>query len=72
MNAQYDAIHQFLKTFAPEIAGRSAAVASPELQNSIQCFANGELDSAQVDELSRELLANESGLEMLAALIKGE
>ena len=72
MTAQYDAIHQFLQTFAPEIAGRSAAVAPIDLQSSIQSFTNGELDEAQVNELSRELLANESGLEMLAALIKGE
>ena len=72
MTAQYNTIHQFLQNFAPEIGGRSVDTVTPDLQQSITAFAQGNLDEAQVNELSRELLANESGLEMLAAMIKGE
>ena len=72
MTTSYETIHSFLQVFAPEIGGRSAATVSCDLKDSIQAFADGDLSEDQVNELSRELLANENGLEMLAALIKGE
>lgn len=72
ITSQYSTIHEFLQHFAPEIGGRSADTVTPDLQSSITAFASGNLDEAEINELSRELLANESGLEMLAAMIKGE
>ena len=72
MTASFSTIHQFLQTFAPEIAGRSTDTLTCDLQQNIQSFANGNLSESQINELSRELLANENGLEMLASLIKGE
>ncbi len=66
-----DTLHQFIQAFAPEIGGRSSDAVGPELSSSIEAFANGELDEAQIDEVSRELLANENALETLALLIKG-
>ena len=65
-------LHQFLQTFAPEIGGRSSDAVTPELSRSITAFADGELTDTQIDEVSRELLANENALESLALLIKGE
>lgn len=67
-----ETLHQFIQAFAPEIGGRSADAVGPELTRSIEAFANGELDEHGVDEVSRELLANENALETLALLIKGQ
>lgn len=71
MDTNYKTIHTFLQAFAPEIGGRSSDVVTPELQKTIQRFADGELNEEQVNELSRELLANENALEQLASLLKG-
>jgi hypothetical protein len=71
MDLNYKTIHTFLQAFAPEIGGRSSDTVSPELEKTIQRFAAGELNDDQVNELSRELLANENALEHLASLLKG-
>ena len=70
--SESETLHQFLQAFAPEIGGRSTDAVSPELHRSIESFANGELDEQRVNEVSRELLANENALETLALLIKGQ
>lgn len=72
MTSPFDTIHEFLQAFAPEIGGRSVATVTSDLESSIKAFADGNLSEDQISDLSRELLANENGLEMLAALIKGE
>ena len=67
-----DTLHQFIQAFAPEIGGRSTDAVGPELSRSIEAFANGDLSEEQINEVSRELLANENALETLALLIKGQ
>jgi hypothetical protein len=47
-------------------------VVTPELESSLRSFAAGEIDESQLEDLSRELLANENAMERLAALLKGE
>jgi hypothetical protein len=71
MDTNYQTIHTFLQAFAPEIGGRSSDTVSPELETTIQNLAAGELNEDQVNELSRELLANENALGKLADLLKG-
>jgi hypothetical protein len=71
MDTNYQTIHTFLQAFAPEIGGRSSDLVTPELEKNIQSFADGELNEDQVNELSRELLANENALEHLASLLNG-
>lgn len=67
----YDIIHQFLQSFAPEIGGRSTDVVTPELEQSLKRFAAGELNDDDLGTLSRELLANEAAMERLAGFLKG-
>ena len=71
MDSDYQTIHHFLQAFAPEIGGRSSDVVTPELENSLQSFAAGEIEENQLEDLSRELLANENAMERLASLLKG-
>ena len=71
MDTNFQILHQFLKTFSPEIGGRSSDVVTPELETSLQSFAAGEIEETQLEELSRELLANETAMERLATLLKG-
>ena len=71
MDTNYETIHTFLQAFAPEIGGRSSDTVTPELEQAIQRFADGDLADEQVNELSRELLANENALAQLADLLKG-
>lgn len=71
MDPSYQTIHNFLQAFAPEIGGRSSDVVTPELEQALRRFADGELAEEQVTELSRELLANENALARLAELLKG-
>lgn len=71
MDTNYHILHQFLQSFAPEIGGRSTDVVTPELETSLQSFAAGEIEEGQLDDLSRELLANETAMERLASLLKG-
>lgn len=67
----YQILHQFLQAFAPEIGGRSTDVVTPELETSLQSFAAGDIDETQLEDLSKELLANETAMERLATLLKG-
>lgn len=71
MDTNYHILHQFLQAFAPEIGGRSTDVVTPELETSLQNFAAGEIEEGQLEDLSRELLANETAMERLASLLKG-
>ena len=71
MDTNYQILEQFLQSFAPEIGGRSSDVVTPELETSLQRFAAGDVEEAQLEDLSRELLANETALERLASLLKG-
>ena len=71
MDANYQTLHHFLQSFAPEIGGRSTDVVTPELETSLQSFAAGDIEETQLEDLSRELLANETALERLASLLKG-
>lgn len=71
MDPNFQTLHQFLQAFSPEIGGRSADVLTPELESSLKNFAAGDLDESQLEDLSRELLANESAMERLASLLKG-
>ena len=71
MDTNYQTLHHFLQAFAPEIGGRSSDVVTPELEASIQDFASGEIEETQLEDLSRELLANENAMERLATLLKG-
>ena len=70
--SESNTLHQYIQAFAPEIGGRSSDAVGPELSRAIEAFANGDLDEARIDEISRELLANENALETLALLIKGQ
>lgn len=72
MDHSFHTLHQFLQAFAPEIGGRSSDVVTPELETSLQNFAAGEIEESQLEDLSRELLANENAMERLASLLKGE
>ena len=71
MDTNYQTLHTFLQAFAPEIGGRSSDTVSPELEKTIKSFAAGELDEEQVNDLSRELLANETALAQLAEMLNG-
>ena len=72
MDISYQTLHHFLQAFAPEIGGRSSDIVTPELESSLQSFAAGEIEDTQLEDLSRELLANENAMERLASLLKGE
>lgn len=71
MDTNYQTLHHFLQAFAPEIGGRSSEVVTPELESSLRNFANGDIEEGQLEDLSRELLANENAMERLASLLKG-
>ena len=71
MDTNFQTLHQFLQAFSPEIGGRSTDVVTPELETSLQSFAAGDIEESQLEDLSRELLANESAMERLATLLKG-
>ena len=71
MDPNYQTIHQFLQAFAPEISGRSSDTVTPELAQGIRSFASGDLQEPQLEQVSRDLLANENAMEMLATLLKG-
>jgi hypothetical protein len=71
MDTNYQILHQFLQSFAPEIGGRSTDVVTPELETFLQSFASGDIEESKLEDLSRELLANETALERLATLLKG-
>ena len=40
-------------------------------ETNLQSFAAGEIEETQLEDLSRELLANETAMERLATLLKG-
>jgi len=44
---------------------------TPELESSLQSFAAGDIEESLLEDLSRELLANETAMERLATLLKG-
>ena len=71
MDTNFQTLHQFLQAFAPEISGRSTDVVTPELETSLQSFAAGEIEESQLEDIFRELLANETVMERLASLLKG-
>lgn len=71
MDTNFQILHQFLQAFSPEISGRSVDVVTPELESSLQSFAAGEFEESQLEDLSRELLANEAAMQRLAFLLKG-
>lgn len=71
MDNNFQIIHKFLQEFSPEIGGRSTDVVTPDLETSLKSFAAGDIDESQLEDLSRELLSNETAMERLAALLKG-
>ena len=71
MDQNFQILHQFLQSFAPEVSGRSTDLVTPELESSLQSFADGDLEESQLEDISRELLANETAMERLATLLKG-
>ncbi len=70
MDTNFQILHQFLDFFSP-VGARSTDVVTPELETSLQSFAAGNIEESQLEDLSRELLANETAMERLATLLKG-
>ncbi len=71
MDSNFQTIHHFLQAFAPEISGRSSDAVTAELEAGIQRFAAGDLEESSLNQLSRDLLANEKAMERLASLLNG-
>ena len=63
-------IDQFLRQFAPEVAGRSTEALVPDLQEKIRRFSKGELPEKERREFSRELLSNQKAFEYLVDQLK--
>ena len=66
MDPALQAISQFLQAFPAEVGGNCTV-----LEKDLQSFAAGELEDAQLNDLSRDLLSNEKAMEKLASLLKG-
>jgi len=72
MNNDFSTISEFLSAFAPEVSGRSSDIVSPELHQKLEKLASGKLGEEETRGISREILANENAMQILAKLLNGD
>lgn len=64
-------LEDFMRSFAPEVSGRSTGEVNEEMKARIQRMAAGELTDDERAALAKEMLANPDAVEHLAHLLKG-
>lgn len=72
MNKDFATISEFLSAFAPEVSGRSSDVVTPELHKQLEKLAEGKLGEDESRGISREILANENAMKVLAGLLNND
>ena len=65
-NPELHPLFDFLKNFAPNVSGRSAAI-DDDLENTVRRFASGKLDREQLATAAAEILQSESAIKLLAS-----